>query len=347
MKLLKILLYIGLGLLLLVVALGFFAKSDYHIERSIEIRAPKALVFDQVRYFKNFKIWSPWDKLDPNMKYTITGNDGEPGATYQWSGNDDVGAGMQTIRQVTPDRIDLDLVFTEPFKSKSPVSYQLEEKGENVKVTWGFDVHFPFPINVWAMFTNINNAMGKDYERGLVNLKKVCDNILHPKYRGYEVIAADLPVKYYVGVRKVIDTADLADFYMNTFPKAGMAVEKSGQHMDGHPSGIFWTWNDHGQTDMAAAIPTTKEMKYGDSLSVFKLGGPARVIEYYGAYQGAGEAHAAMDDYLRSKSLTSQPPAIEEYVTDPMVEKDTTKWLTKIIYFVTPKTATDSLPPGK
>ena len=348
MKLLKVLLYIGLGLLLLLLGLGFFAKKDYHIERNIEIRAPKALVYDQVRFFKNFKVWSPWDKLDPDMQYSITGQDGEPGAVYSWSGNDDVGAGKQTIRQLTPDRVHLDLEFTEPFESKSPVFFHLEEKGQNTKVSWGFDVHFPFPVNVWAMFTNIDNAMGKDYERGLVNLKKVCDSILHPKYRGYEVVATDLPVKYYVGVRRLIDTADLPDFYMATLPKAMQALEKNQQQMVGHPSGLFWNWGENGQTDVAAALPTSREMKYGDSLSVFKMGGSsARVIEYYGPYSGTVEAHAAMNDYLQQKKMTSSLPVIEEYVTDPTVEKDTAKWLTKIIYFVEPKMGADSVPPGK
>ncbi len=338
MKLLRTLLYIGLALLVLIAGLGFCAKKNYHIERSIEIRAPKAIVHEQIRLFKNFRIWSPWSELDPNMQSSITGTDGEPGAVYRWSGNDDVGAGSQTIRQVTPDRVDLDLVFTEPFESKSPVFFQLEAKGENTKVSWGFDVHFPFPINVWAMFTNVNTALGKDYERGLVNLQKVCDNIIHPKYRGYEVLNAELPTKYYVGIRQLIDTVDLTDFYMATLPKAMLAIEKNGEIMDGHPSGLFWGWGTDGQTDVAAALPTNKEMKYGDSLSVFKLGGSsARVIEYYGAYSGTGEAHAAMEDYLQQKNLRSSLPVIEEYVTDPTVEKDTARWLTKIIYFVAPK----------
>jgi len=347
MKLLKILLYIGLSLVVLIVALGFIAKKDYHIERSIEIQAPKALIYDQLRYFKNFKVWSPWDKLDPNMQYSISGQDGEPGAVYQWSGNDDVGSGKQTIRQVAPDRIDLDLEFTAPFKSQSKVFYQMDEKGEAVKVSWGFDVHLPFPVNVWAMFTNIDNAMGKDYYRGLVNLQKVCDSIIHPKYNGYEVLAADIPLKYYVGIRQVIDTADLADFYTATFPKVGMVLAKNEQVMDGHPSGLFWGWGENGQTDLAAALPIAKEMKVGDSLSVFKIGGAARVIDYYGAYHGSVEAHVAMAEYLQAKNLQAISPSIEEYVTDPMLEKDTAKWLTKIIYFVAPKTASDSLPAGK
>ena len=344
MKLLRTLLYIGLGLGVLMAILGFFAKKNYHIERSIEIKAPKALIMEQVRNFKNFQTWSPWKELDPKMQESITGQDGEPGATYQWAGNEDVGAGIQTIRSVTADRVEQDLVITEPFKSNSKSFFQLDEKGEVTKVSWGFDLHLPFPTNVWSMFTNIDNAMGKDYYRGLVTLQKVCDNILHPKYRGYEVVNVDMPLQYYVGVRKLIDTADMSDFYMATFPKVSLALEKAKQPLAGHPSGLFWAWGENGQADMAAALPVEKEMKFGDTLSVFRIdSAQARVIDYYGAYQGSAEAHAAMGDYLKAKHLMAIPPSIEQYVTDPMVEKDTTKWLTKIIYFVAP----DTLPAGK
>jgi effector-binding domain-containing protein len=54
-------------------------------------------------------------------------------------------------------------------------------------------------------------------------------------------------------------------------------------------------------------------------------------IDYFGAYSQTTKAHFAMDEYLKSKNLT-QKFVIEEYVTDPMAEKDTTKWLTKIYY---------------
>lgn len=94
MKILKILLYTLLGLGALWAILGLFAKKDYHIERSIEIDAPMELVYEHVRYFKNFESWSPWAKLDPAMKTSITGDDGTIGATYKWAGNDDVGIGQ-------------------------------------------------------------------------------------------------------------------------------------------------------------------------------------------------------------------------------------------------------------
>jgi effector-binding domain-containing protein len=59
-------------------------------------------------------------------------------------------------------------------------------------------------------------------------------------------------------------------------------------------------------------------------------------IAYYGAYDGSMNmpAHEAIDAYIKEKGLTHYGNVIEEYVTDPMAEKDTTKWLTNIYYMV-------------
>ena len=45
-----------------------------------------------------------------------------------------------------------------------------------------------------------------------------------------------------------------------------------------------------------------------------------------------------MDAYMKANNLPMQTQVIEEYVTDPMHEKDTTKWLTNI-YYVLPSEA--------
>ena len=339
MKILKIVAYVVLGLAVLVALLGLFAKKDYHIERSIEIDAPKSVVYEYARYFKNFAAWSPWSALDPNMKTGITGTDGEVGATYSWSGNDDAGEGRQTITAMTPDRIDTEVNFTQPFESVAPTYMTFKEDGKKTTVTWAFDMHVTFPWNGLAMFTDVDAGVGADYERGLKNLKKNCEEIAHKKYRGYEI--ADLettPVRYFLGVRKTVAFTDMSTFFGANFSKAFGEVQKSGATMAGSPSGLFWSYDEQGgKTDMAAAVPLVEDKKPAAGLSVFPVGGKRTlVIEYFGAYDKSGEAHYAMDDYMKEKGLQNIPPVIEEYVTDPGQEPDTAKWLTKIIYFVEP-----------
>ncbi|MBK8192876.1 MAG: SRPBCC family protein [Lewinellaceae bacterium] len=191
MKALKFLLYAVLGLLALWMLLGLFARKNYHIERSTEIDAPIELVHEQVSFFKNFKHWSPWHVYDPNIQTNIEGTDGSPGAIYTWSGNDKVGKGNQVLKSVTPTRVDLDVSYNS--WGASPAFFQLEEKGKKTNITWAMDMHVPFPWNAFAMLTDVNAFVGKDFENGLVNLKKVCEDIAHKIYRGHEVFEADLP----------------------------------------------------------------------------------------------------------------------------------------------------------
>lgn len=346
MKALKIILYIVLGLAALLIVLGLFAKKDYHIERSVEINAPREVVFEQVHLFKNFPKWSPWQHLDPKMTTSIQGTDGEAGAVYTWKGNDDVGAGSQVLKTVSPDKVELEVRFTEPWEAISPSFIKMEEKGEKTRVSWGFDMHIGFPWNGMAMFTDVDAGVGKDYERGLANLKRICEEIAHKKYGGYEVAEAQLPAKYYVGVRKMIAFPDIPVFFGANLPLAMGKIQEAGLQPAGPPSGLFWKYDEAAHmTDMAAVVPVSADHKFGDGLSVFPVAaGNALVIDYYGVYDSTGKAHYAMDAYMAEKKLRTIPPVIEEYVTDPGAEPDTSKWLTRVIYFVEPKPAgADSL----
>jgi hypothetical protein len=65
-------------LLVLVVATR---PSTFHIERSVTIAAPPATVFARVNDFPAWGAWSPYEKLDPQMKRTFGGAPSGAGAT--------------------------------------------------------------------------------------------------------------------------------------------------------------------------------------------------------------------------------------------------------------------------
>jgi effector-binding domain-containing protein len=190
------------------------------------------------------------------------------------------------------------------------------------------------------MFTDVNAGVGKDYERGLNNLKKVCEDIAHPKYRGYAIEELPADAQYFVGVRRTIKQEDVAAFYAEIFPKVLDAVQKSGVQLTGAPSSLTYLWDDSTKTaDIAAVFPIAKAQKI-DTFTVFTL--PASnqlLIDYYGHYDSIGVAHLAMEDYMKLKTLEMLTPCLEQYITDPAAEPDTSKWLTKVHYFVKPKQA--------
>ncbi len=340
MKFLKFLLYGAGGFALLVILLGVLAKKNYVIERSIEINAPRDTVYNQVRFFKNHPSWSPWSALDDQEKTAVTGTDGAVGATYSWDGNKEVGKGSQVVTFLSPDSMVLEVRNLKPWEKITHAVIKMEDRGgQTTKVTYTFDRYIGFPWNAMAMLTDVDKAVGKDCERGLGNLKKICEQLAHPHYSGYVVAVADIPVKYYVGIRSLIDTLpdSIQVFYLKTLPLAYAAIETAKATVAGSPTGLFWTWGPD-STDMAVAVPMAEQKKLGSGVGVFTIGGgKALMIDYYGPHDSTYIAHGALEKYMQEKKLRSIPPIIEEYVTDPAMEPDTLKWLTKVIYFVAPK----------
>lgn len=338
MKSLKYLFFFLLGIAVLIGGLGLFAKSSYHIERSIVIDAPKAMVYDQIRLFKNFHEWSPWSKLDTSMTLTYGGTDGAVGATYSWNGNQDAGEGKQTITALSPDRIELLMDIVRPLQMSIPAYFNITGNAEKTTVTWAIDPKLPFPSNVWAMFTDIDNAMGTDYAHGLGFLKRRCESMAHKKYHGYEVVEEDIPDTHYLSARKVVPFEEIGAYYAKFLPQLMGVVDTEKLTLMGSPSGLFWTYDkEKKETDMAAALPIKEAKKQAKDFEMYKIkGGKALIIDYLGDYAMMEDAHQAMEDYMAGNRLRNIPPVIEAYVTDPGAEPDTAKWVTKVIYFVEP-----------
>ena len=243
MKALRFLLYIALGILALVLILGLFARKSYVIERSIEIAAPKALVMDQVRYFRKFDKWSPWKILDPDRKVNFEGADGEPGAMYKWDGNDDVGSGYQTLKTVSDNQIEIEVARLQPWEAKSMTRFVFEEAGEKIRVTWRFNMIIGFPWNGLAMFTDVDAGIGPDQERGLALLKKQCEGIINKEYRGYEVTTTESAERTYLGLRKGIAIAEVQAFFAENIPALMEAVKKNKLEMIVPQTGMYWVWD--------------------------------------------------------------------------------------------------------
>jgi effector-binding domain-containing protein len=102
----------------------------------------------------------------------------------------------------------------------------------------------------------------------------------------------------------------------------------------GAPSGLMYTWDmENNVADMAAGIPISEQADV-DGFDIIEVGGKSLHIQYYGSYEGSAEAHYAMEDYMKENVLELNEVVIEEYITDPVNEPDTSKWLTNIYYMV-------------
>ena len=164
-----------LGCVALVAFLLIFATTrpdNFRVERSSVIKADPARIYALLNDFHNFGSWSPWQKLDPGMKVSYAGATNGKGAIYPWDGNDDVGSGRMEILQTEPhSRVLVKLDFLKPFEGHNTSEYTLASASGNTTVTWAMYGPSPYVSKLMGIFVSMDSMIGKDFERGLANLK--------------------------------------------------------------------------------------------------------------------------------------------------------------------------------
>lgn len=171
-------LYILVALVVILIVLAVVAPKNYHVKRTIIIRKPLPEVFEYLKFIRNQDQWSPWSQKDPNMTRTSEGVDGQVGFINRWEGNREVGTGEQElVRIVENDRIESHLRFFKPWKSESDAYLVVKVADETrTEVIWGFSGVNKIPANIFMLFFNMDKAVGKDFDQGLINLKERLEN---------------------------------------------------------------------------------------------------------------------------------------------------------------------------
>ena len=150
--------------------------NDFTVSRSARIDAPAAAIFPLINDFKRWPEWSPYEKLDPAMKRTLSGAESGRGAVYAWEGNSKAGVGRMEISNSVPSSlVSLKLDFEKPFRANNSVDFSLTPLGGGTTVTWAMRGARPFIAKLMGLFMNFDKLIGKDFEAGLANLKRATE----------------------------------------------------------------------------------------------------------------------------------------------------------------------------
>lgn len=163
---------IAVAVVLAIVAFIATRPASYRIVRRGSISAPADTVFGYINDFQKWPVWSPWEKLDPDMKRSHAGPTSGVGSRYAWSGNKKAGAGSMEITESVPNqRIAIDLQFERPFKARNPTEFTFTPNADGVTVTWAMTGHNNFIGKAFCLFVDMDQMVGKDFDQGLANLK--------------------------------------------------------------------------------------------------------------------------------------------------------------------------------
>ena len=151
--------------------------SEFRIERSVMIDAPRPIVFGNLDDFRRWVAWSPWEKLDSAMQRTYDGPASGPGASYHWRGNSDVGEGRMTILASEPPlRLALRLEFLAPMQATNDVAFDVSPHvAGTTEVRWSMTGTNNFVAKAFGLVFDMDATVGGDFERGLAELKRVSE----------------------------------------------------------------------------------------------------------------------------------------------------------------------------
>jgi hypothetical protein len=171
-------LYIILGAMAVLIpglfVISLFLPATVKVVRSRVVPATVAAVFQQVNILRNWEGWSPWHQLDPAMQLSYQGPESGVGASFSWKSKlRHVGHGSLTITESRLyEYIGLDMQFMEQRLAKGYFRFEPAKSG--TLVTWGLWAELGQHPGRKLMGVMMDKWIGKDFERGLENLKRRC-----------------------------------------------------------------------------------------------------------------------------------------------------------------------------
>lgn len=166
---------IGIVIALAIAAILILAAmrpDNFRLERKATIKAPPEKIFAILNDFKQWSVWSPWEKKDPAMKRNFGAVTSGKGATYAWEGNKEVGIGnMEIAESAPPSKLAIKLNFVKPFEASNLVNFTLMPADGGTEVTWSMEGKCNFISKIMQVFVSMDKMVGPDFEAGLANLK--------------------------------------------------------------------------------------------------------------------------------------------------------------------------------
>lgn len=144
--------------------------AGFELSRSTHVAATPERVHALLDDFHQWRQWSPWEDVDPDLQRTYSGPEKGVGSRYEWKGNSKAGEGSMQIVESDPSRVVVDLRFLKPFKATNITRFTLAPVAGGTEVTWTMTGQRGTVMSLMGKVF-FDRAIGKDFDKGLARLK--------------------------------------------------------------------------------------------------------------------------------------------------------------------------------
>lgn len=330
MKKAKYILFGVIAFIAILLIVAIFLPKDYSLSAEKKVDASKLIVFNLLANLENR---SQWDPITHQSEVLLDSNNNS--SNFSWSDDKNLSGKIIVNKSDNDSKIILNS-YKGDLEYPSIIEYTLgSDIGESAtNVVLEYTGRSPWPnnlMNIVIKRKKANKLIEELEELEIVAKERQVDRI----YNGYKIVEDIVKERNFITRRDTIAAEAIQQFYVQNLGVLFNKVQSAGLEMDGMPCGLFYTKDIESKTmDMAAAIPVSEEVNVLGAETENIKTRTAIVVDYYGDYSNTIRAHKAIKNYMDDYAYVIDTPIIEEYVTDPGIEKDPNKWLTRITYYI-------------
>ena len=332
MKFLKwsgIVILIIIGLFLII---PLFLPSDFHVERSIVVEKPVHLVFNTAVDMNQRVKWDPWIETDPEAEIKVQITPEVIGSGYSWKG-EVLGEGTITIKEFIPNElIKSKIVFIAPQSMESDVLWNFMETDEGTKIVWAFEGTLSYPIEKWfGLF--MDKSLGTPFEKGLSNFKSLTESLPDLTGRTGEIKEAQFEGLLAVTIKEQCALDKLSSKMMELYPVLMKFLNDNNEEISGSPFAVYHPSQVEGYTILECGLPVGKKISGKDNIKFIELPATKTIMaSHFGHYNTVKTTYKTLEKYIDDNNIVVTGSAWEVYITDPMLERDHSKWETKVYF---------------
>ena len=148
----------------------------------------------------------------------------------------------------------------------------------------------------------------------------------------YEIERKELADRYVVTVRVTTTPDQMGATFQEVLPEIDAEILNAGSRPTGPPFALYHVYREH-EVDMEAGFPVDEPVATSGRVIGRELeASPAAVTWHHGAYDTIGEAHRAVEAWLREQGKEASGPPWEVYWVGPMDGEELASWKTEVGY---------------
>ena len=331
----KKLIYILIPILLfgLYLIACFLGPIAYKGEQETKIDGSYPLVYLFLNDIKDWPKWYSWKKEDPSLKFSPGGRDINVGASFTYDGIN-FGKGIVEMLESEQDSLVTARMRNSKWPSDLMMNWQIIPQGNQyVYVKCFARLKKPIPFFKRAMYLGLQSKIDNMLKQDIEGLKGYIEGLVHSDFG---VKQDTFKTTVYYGIMEPVLSYKLPAFFARSFPKIYKYLDSVNVKYIGPPVNLTLDWEGtSGYVYSMAALPIEKKIRPGLGFDILEVNqNPCIKLEHFGSYKTLRNAHAKLDYLFRRNNQVIDKPIIEEYVTSPSQEPDTSKWLTNIYYLI-------------